>query len=60
MKEQDSFSIKKEWLEKLNQESFAMRKDYSALVFNFGSGKNYYIMEERTFKQILDLLNEVS
>lgn len=59
MKEQESFSIKKEWLDKLKQEQFAMRKDYSALVFSFGSDKNYYILEENTFKQILDLLNEV-
>ena len=36
MKEQDSFSIKKEWLDKIKQESFAMRKEFFALVFNFG------------------------
>ena len=36
MKEQNSFSIKKEWLDKLKQESFAMRKEFFALVFNFG------------------------
>ena len=36
MKEQESFSIKKEWLDKLKQESFAMRKEFFALVFNFG------------------------
>ena len=37
MKEQESFSIKKEWLDKLKNESFAMRKEFFALVFNFGS-----------------------
>lgn len=36
IKEQESFSIKKEWLDKLRQESFAMRKEFFALVFNFG------------------------
>ena len=36
MKEQDSFSIKKEWLDKLKNESFAMQKEFFALVFNFG------------------------
>lgn len=36
MKEQESFNIKKEWLDKLKQESFAMRKEFFALVFNFG------------------------
>lgn len=36
MKLQESFSIKKEWLDKLKQESFAMNKEFFALVFNFG------------------------
>ena len=44
-----SFSIKKEWLEKNKQESFAMGKDYNALVFDFGDGKRYYILDEKTF-----------
>ena len=55
MKEQSSFSIKQEWLDKLKQESFAMRKEYYALVFNFGSElqENYYILDEKTMKKIL-------
>ena len=58
MKEQESFSIKKEWLEKLKQEAFGMNKEYYALAFNFGeiNGKNYYILDERIFKQIIELL----
>ena len=36
MKEQESFNIKKEWLDKLKNESFSMRKEFFALVFNFG------------------------
>lgn len=61
MKEQQQFTIKKEWLDKLKQESFAMRKEYFALVFNFGvdNGENYYILDEKTFKQILDVLDEM-
>ena len=61
MKEQQQFTIKKEWLDKLKNESFAMRKEYFALVFNFGikNGENFYILHERTFTQILDLLNEM-
>lgn len=46
MKEQQQFAIKKEWLDKLKQESFAMRKEYFSLVFNFGyknRGKFLYI-----------------
>lgn len=60
MKEQESFSIKKEWLEKLKQESFAMNKEFYSLVFNFGTqnDENFYILNEKVFKQILNLLYE--
>lgn len=60
MSEKQSFSIKKEWLDKLRQESFAMNKEFFALVFNFGikNGENFYILNEKTFKQILLLLEE--
>lgn len=61
MKEQQQFTIKKEWLDKLKNESFAMRKEFFALVFNFGikNGENFYILNEKTFTQILNLLNEL-
>lgn len=61
MKEQQQFTIKKEWLDKLKNESFSMRKEFFALVFNFGkkNGENYYILNEKTFTQILNLLNEL-
>ena len=59
MKEQESFSIKKEWLYKLKQESFAMNKEFYSLVFNFGDGKDYYILDEKTFIQIINLLDEM-
>ena len=57
--EKQSFSIKKEWLEKNKEEAFAMRKDYNALAFNFGDNKNYYIVDEKTFKEILKWQEEV-
>ena len=61
MKEQESFSIKKEWLSKLKQEAFAMNKEFYALVFNFGTKNevNYYVLNEKIFKQILSLLEEL-
>ena len=61
MKEQQQFTIKKEWLDKLKQESFAMRKEFFALVFNFGqiNGENYFILNEKTFTQLMNLLNEM-
>ena len=61
MKEQQQFTIKKEWLDKLKQEAFGMKKEFFALVFNFGTknGENFYILNERIFKQVLDLLEEL-
>lgn len=59
--EKKSFSIKKEWLEKNEEERFAMRKDYSALAFNFGPDTdNYYIIDEKLFRHINELLEEES
>lgn len=52
-KETNSFSIKKDWLEKNKEEAFAMKKEYNALVFDFGDGNNYYVVDEKTFKEIL-------
>lgn len=58
--EKKSFSIKKEWLEKNKEEAFAMGKSYSVLAFNFGPDTdNYYIVDERTFKEFMEVLTDV-
>ena len=55
MKDKDSFSIKKEWLEKNKREALFMGKDYTALAFQFGpSQENYYIIDELTFQEFLE------
>ena len=60
IKEQKQFTIKKEWLDILKKEAFGMKKEFSALVFNFGNNtENYYILNERVFKQVLSLLDEL-
>lgn len=56
MKEKQSFSIKREWLEKNEEEAFAMGKNHSALCFNFGephNTRNYYIISEEEFEEII-------
>ena len=53
-----SISIKKEWLDKNEEEEFSMNKNHSALVFNFGdlhNAQNYYIINEQEFKRFLEL-----
>ena len=57
-KEQKSFTIKREWLDKNEEERFAMHKDYSALAFNFGDDENYYVISEKLFVILLELLKK--
>lgn len=50
----NSISIKKDWLDKLEEERFAMRKSNKVLAFNFGPDEpNYFILDEKTFKQMI-------
>lgn len=59
MQPKKSFSIKQEWLQKMKEEQFATNKMYSALCFDFGDeGQRYYILDEQTFKQFLELMNK--
>lgn len=61
MEPKKSFSIKKDWLEKLREEKFACRKDYNALCFDFGDeGNRYYILDEDTFKTLIELSKDDS
>ena len=54
MSPSESISIKKEWIEKNNQESLFMGKEYSAIAFNFGPGEeNYYIINEQLFEELV-------
>ena len=58
MKPQKTVSIKKEWFEKNEQERFAARKDYSALVFDFGdNGTQYIAMDMKTFQRLMNERN---
>ena len=55
----ESMSIKKEWLEKNEEEAFAMGKPYSALCFSFGdlhNDRQYYIINEDMFKKLVEIL----
>lgn len=54
-----SVSIKKEWIDKIRQEAFAMGKSSSAICFNFEpNGKNFYIIDEGTFKYLQEKMEE--
>lgn len=59
--EKQSVSIKRDWIDKLKQEAFAMNKPNWALVFNFGdlrNAENFYIINEALFKQLQQIIEE--
>lgn len=59
----NSISIKKEWFDKLINESIQMGKKYSAIVINFGPDKpyneNYYIIDETMMKYLVEKIEEM-
>lgn len=56
--EKQSFSIQKKWLQKNEEEAFAMGKPYSALAFDYGDGVQHYVINERLFKKLVNYLKE--
>ena len=58
MTEKKSFSIKREWLEKIDEQCFAMGKRHPVLAFDFGDGENFYVINEQTMKRFVDFLNQ--
>lgn len=53
-KEQKTFTIKREWIDKNREEAFAMGKHYSAVVIDFGDGEQHYLISEKMFKEWLE------
>lgn len=58
-KEQSTFTVRKEWFKKNEEEAFAMRKPYHAVVIDFGDGEQHYIISEKLFKELADHLEGV-
>lgn len=56
----DSITIKKEWLEKLKNESLYMKTKYEALIFNFGpDSKNYAVIDMTLFNVLQEFLKSI-
>lgn len=61
MTEKQSISIKRDWIDKLKEEAFAMGKPYWSVAFNFGglpNKENFYIIDERLFNKLQNYLQE--
>lgn len=59
MEPKQSFAIKKKWLEKNEEEAFAMRKPYHALVFDFGDGVQHYVIDQKMFDILLEAIDRL-
>lgn len=57
-KEQKTFTIRKEWIDKNIEEAFAMRKNYNAIAIDFGDGTQNYLISEKLFKRLVELIRE--
>jgi hypothetical protein len=56
-KEQKSFAIKKEWIDKIKLEAYENGKSYSCVAFNFGPDtENYYIIDTVLMQYLVDKL----
>lgn len=53
-KEVKSVSIKKDWLEKLKEEKFAMGKEQIAIAFDFGDGNDWFIIPKDLMKWLVE------
>lgn len=58
IKPSKSFTIKKEWLEKIEKEAFLTGKT-PALAFSFGDGKDYFILSDKDFYEIVERLGDI-
>ena len=55
-KNQTSFSIKKEWINKMQEQSYEQGKEESVLAFRFDpdTDNDFYILSQRQFLEYLD------
>lgn len=60
MKPKESFSIKKEWLEKNRKELFASGCSNSVIAFNFDyeDSHDYYVIDDKLMKFLVEKLRE--
>lgn len=56
-KEQTSFSIKKEWIEKMREQAFEQGKIHSSLAFRFSpDGDDYFVIDSRMMRELVHYL----
>lgn len=57
--EKNSYSVKKAVIDKMKEQMFEQRKEYSALAFRFSpEGKDYFVLDEDTFIYMMECMNK--
>ena len=54
VKPSKTLTVKKEWLDKIGNEAFETGK-LAALAISFGDGKDYFIIDEKTFYKLVEV-----
>lgn len=61
MSDKNSFSIKKDWINKNKEEAFSQRRNNSCIAFNFGpEQENYFVINEKLMRFLVEKLVEES
>ena len=56
-KEQTSFSIKREWIEKMREQAFQQGKYHSSLAFRFSpDGDDYFVIDSRLMRELVEYI----
>ena len=57
LKDKDSFSIKKEWIDKNKEEAFTQRLSNQCIAFSFGpESDNYFVINEKLMRYLMEKL----
>lgn len=58
-KEQTSFSVKREWVEKMKEQAFEQGKHHSALAFRFDpEGPDYFVIDAKLMQALVEYFEE--
>lgn len=58
-KDQTSFSIKKEWIDKMREQAFEQGKHHSSLAFRFSpEGDDYFVINSRLMRELVERMEE--
>ena len=57
--EKNSYSVKKQVIDKMKEQCFEQRRQECALVFRFEpEGKDYFVLDENLFLQMFEIYND--